>query len=387
MIKIAFLTPEYPHVRTGTSGGIGTSIKNLAIGLTDLGCEVRVLVYSQMADNVFMDNGITIQQIKNQKFKGLSWFLTRKKIENIINNLYVSNIIDVVEVCDWTGITSFIKPKKCPVVIKLNGSDTYFCDLENRKSKWINRFHEKRAIANADFHVSVSAFTAKETNRIFSQKFVYKIIPNGLNVDDFQSKNNLILKSKNANILYFGSIIRKKGLLELPFIFNELINLNPNVALVLIGKDVPDIATGNSSTWEMMQLLFTDIARAQVDYSGALTYNDMKNAIQNADVCVFPSFIEAFPVSWLEAMAIGITIVASNIGWASEMIENGKEGFLVHPKNHVEFASKINEVLNDKSKSESLVLNAKTKIRNSFDTKIIAQKNLDFYNAIVNLQV
>ena len=32
-MKIAFLTPEYPHVKTGNSGGIGTSIKNLAESL------------------------------------------------------------------------------------------------------------------------------------------------------------------------------------------------------------------------------------------------------------------------------------------------------------------------------------------------------------------
>jgi alpha-maltose-1-phosphate synthase len=39
-MKIAFLTPEYPHQKTGNAGGIGTSIKNLAESLTALGHEV-----------------------------------------------------------------------------------------------------------------------------------------------------------------------------------------------------------------------------------------------------------------------------------------------------------------------------------------------------------
>jgi hypothetical protein len=49
-MKIAFLTPEYPHSKTGSSGGIGTSIKNLAVGLLAQGHAVRVLVYGQQED-------------------------------------------------------------------------------------------------------------------------------------------------------------------------------------------------------------------------------------------------------------------------------------------------------------------------------------------------
>ncbi|MHB1148510.1 MAG: glycosyltransferase, partial [Lutibacter sp.] len=148
--SIAFLTPEYPHANTGNSGGIGTSIKNLAVGLLAQGCAVRILVYGQTADAVFDDNGIVVQQIKNIKLKGLSWWLTRKKLERIINELYANQEIDLVEAPDWTGITSFIKPKKCPIVIRLNGSDTYFCHLDQRPVKWINKFHEKRALQNAN---------------------------------------------------------------------------------------------------------------------------------------------------------------------------------------------------------------------------------------------
>jgi len=54
-MKIAFLTPEYPHPRTGNSGGIGTSIKNLAKGLLQQGCEVRIMIYGQKEEAVFDD--------------------------------------------------------------------------------------------------------------------------------------------------------------------------------------------------------------------------------------------------------------------------------------------------------------------------------------------
>jgi glycosyltransferase involved in cell wall biosynthesis len=379
-IKIAFLTPEYPHAKTGSSGGIGTSIKNLSIGLLAEGCSVRVLVYGQNEDAIFEDKGITIQQIRNVKFKGLSWLLTRKKIEHIINQLYANAIIDLVEAPDWTGITSLIQPKKCPIIIRLNGSDTYFCHLDQRPVKWVNKFHERRALHKADALLSVSQFTADLTNEVFKFHKEFTIIPNSLDVDLFNS--NVDTNSNNI-ILYFGSLIRKKGLLELPYIFNEVVRENAEAKLILIGKDVSDIISENTSTWNMMQSLFTDEALQNVNYLGSVPYQEIQKQIEGVSVCVFPSFAEALPVSWLEAMAMQKPIVASNIGWAAEILENGEEGFLVNPKEHKKYANRILEVLENRQRQLELGVAARKKIIDKFSIEIVAKQSLLFYkNAI-----
>eukprot|EP01137_Pigoraptor_chileana_P020074 Opistho-2@81963 len=139
-MKIAFLTPEFPHPKIGPSGGIGTSILNLSKGLIAAGHEVSVLVYGQEKDEVFEENGMVFYRIKNVKIKGLSRFFTQKKIQRRINKLVSENKVELIEAPDWTGITSGIKPK-CPVVLKLHGSDTYFCHLDKRPVKFLNRSH------------------------------------------------------------------------------------------------------------------------------------------------------------------------------------------------------------------------------------------------------
>jgi glycosyltransferase involved in cell wall biosynthesis len=381
-MKIAFLTPEYPHPKTGSSGGIGTSIKNLAIGLLAEGCSVRVLVYGQKEESVFDDNGITIQQIQNVKLKGLSWWLTRKKLERIINQLYANNEIDLVEAPDWTGITSFIQPKKCPIVIRLNGSDTYFCHLDHRPVKWVNRFHERRALQKADGLLSVSQFTADLTNEVFGLQKEFAIIPNSIDVDLFNNNgdNN---GNDNKTILYFGSLIRKKGLLELPFIFNEVIKTSPEAQLILIGKDVHDVVSGNPSTWAMMQQLFTADALKRVNYLGSVPYQGIKAHIKEANLCVFPTFAEALPVSWIEAMALQKPIVASNIGWAKEVIEEGVEGFLVYPKDHKQYAERILELLESPELQENFGIAARKKVVLRFSTPIVAQQSLLFYKKLI----
>lgn len=396
-MKIAFLTPEYPHSATGNSGGIGTSIKNLAQGLLLYGWTVRILAYGQATDAVFEDDGIIIQQIKNVKFKGLSWWLTRKKIEQIINQLYTDKEIDLVEAPDWTGITSFIKPRKCPLLVRLHGTDTYFCHLDQRPVKWINKFHEKRALQNADGLISVSQFTADQTNYLFGLNKEFTIIPNAIDINLFSdlSNNKLSLRGTNVtkqsvaietetlNILYFGTLIRKKGVLELPFIFNKVIEQVPSAKLYLVGRDTSDIVSGSSSTWKMMQELFSPNALRNVLYLGSVPYKDVKKHIQEASVCVFPSFAEALPVSWLEAMAMEKAIVASDVGWASEMIEVGLEGFLVNPKDHLSYAAKIVNLLNNIDIQQQMGTAARKKVEQKFSIEVVAEKSIKYYEKTI----
>ncbi len=381
-MKIAFLTPEYPHSKTGASGGIGTSIRNLALGLISQNCEVRVLVYGQKVEGAFLDEGILIQQIRNVKIKGLSWYLTRKKLERIINDLHKAGQINLVEAPDWTGISSFIQPK-CPLIIRLNGSDTYFCHLDQRPVKWFNKYNEKRALQKADGLLSVSQYTADITNTVFGLNKKFAIIPNGVDGNVFSQEATM---EQNANtILYFGSLIRKKGLLELPLIFNAVLEKNPEAQLILVGKDVPDIKSGNPSTWQMMQDLFSPQALLKVNYLGEVPYSLIRQQIQKADVCVFPSFAEAFPLSWLEAMVLEKAIVASNIGWAPEMIEDAQQGFLVSPLDHLEFASKVLDLLANPELRKTLGAAASKKVQTHFSANLLVQKNISFYESILKI--
>ncbi|WP_281847492.1 glycosyltransferase family 4 protein [Olleya namhaensis] len=380
-MKIAFLTPEYPHERIGHSGGIGTSIKHLAVALQKQGHEVSLLIYGQEEDVTFSDNGIAFYKIKNPKLKGLSWFLTRKKIQKLINRLHKAQKIDIVEAPDWTGIASFININ-CPLIIRENGSDTYFCHLDHRPVKVINRFHEKQALKSVDGIISVSQFTGELTNKLFNLNKPFTVIPNAVNIEDFEPTESP-LEEKNQSILYFGTLIRKKGLLELPYIFNKVNEHYPEATLILVGKDSPDIKTQSKSTWQLMQPLFTESALKQVMHIGAVPYADMRRHIQVATLCVFPTFAEALPVSWLEAMALEKPIVASNVGWAKEIVDDGKDGFLVHPKEHEAYANKISAILKDARLKETLAKAAREKIISKFSSTLIAEQSVQFYSKFI----
>lgn len=377
--KIAFVTPEYPHSKTGSAGGIGTSLYTMSHALSNQGIEVSVVVYGQKTDAIFQDGNVNIYQVKNVKLKPFSMLLTGKKVSKLLNSLFYEGKINAVEVADWTGFGAGIHVKM-PKVVRLNGSDTYFCHFDKRPVKFKNKWFEKQNLLKADGHLSVSAFTSKMTNELFGLQHEYSVIPNMVNTDKFIAMG----EGDGKTILYLGTLIRKKGLLELPEIFNLVVQKNPEARLVLVGKDASDIQTGSNSTWQLMQEKFTAEALSRVTYVGAVPYEQVQAYIKQAAVCVFPTFAEALPLAWMEAMAMEKAIVASNIGWATEMIEHQKSGMLAHPTDHQNFANYIIDVLSSAELRTKLGKEARNKAIRDFGADVVTKKNIDYYEKLVN---
>ncbi|MDI1256452.1 MAG: glycosyltransferase family 4 protein [Flavobacterium sp.] len=378
-MHIGFITSHFPFHNAKSVGGIGTSIKNLGDELVIAGHKVTVFVYNQEADEKFIEAGIHIQKIKNIRFKGLSWWLTRKKIQHEICKTSKFDKIDIVEAPDWEGITAFIK-LPCPIVIRENGSDTYFCYLDKRPVKKWNKFQEKWALRQANAIIAVSSFTGKVTNKIFGIDKPFAVIPNGINIDMFFPEP---IAASHKTILYFGGIIRKKGLLEIPHYFNIVNEKFPEVNLILVGADMPDKISGSPSTFKMMELLFSLTAQQKVAFKGSVPYHEIKKYINAATVCIFPSYAEALPVSWLEAMAMEKAIVASDIGWSNEIIDDGKDGFKVNPAHHKDFAERIIRLLEDEPLRHQIEKNARKKISSKFSSKITANQTIECYKEII----
>ncbi len=381
-MHIAFLTSEYPHPKINQSAGLGTSIKNLATELTKLKHKVSVFVYSQDVTEVFDNNGITIHKTAYKKHTILSWYFYRKDIQEYINKIIQNENIQLLEAPDWTGITAFMK-FRCPLVIRLHGSDAYFCHLENRKQKKKNYFFEMKGLKSADEIVSVSEFTAQKTISIFRLQKKIEVIHNGIDIENFSVSK---LPNENKNLLYFGSIIRKKGVLELARIFNFIVDENPDAQLTLLGKDVIDIFE-NQSTLTLFRGLLSDKAKQQVIHVSEVPYNEVKEHIETASVVVLPSFAEAFPMTWLEAMAMGKALVTSNIGWATELMIDGETGFIEDPINHQLYANKILQLLNDSTLNNSMGMNARKHIEQNFSQQKMTKQNIVFYKKIIDSEI
>ena len=380
-MHIAFLTPEFPHAKIKHSGGLGTSIKNLVMALVVKGVKVTVFVYGQPQSEIFEENGIAFHLIANKKYRFAKWLFYRKYIQNYVNSIVKKEEIDLIEAPDWTGVTAFMN-FNVPLVIRFHGSDTYFCQIENRKQKFKNRLLETLAVRKAKGFIAPTQYAGEVSAELFGlHKEQVKTIHYGLDLNQF--KNDYPYDFEKGLILYIGTIIRKKGVFELPKIFNKVRSQYPEAKLVLIGGDSGDVATGKKSTWELVQQQFQKADLEYVSYLGKIPYIEVQDYIKKANVCVFPTYAETLGMVTIESMAMQKAVVNSNIGWAQELMKNGESGFLVYPSNHDLFAEKIITILKDIDFNIAMGNAAKVYVEEHFDINKKVEENINYYQSLI----
>jgi glycosyltransferase involved in cell wall biosynthesis len=183
--------------------------------------------------------------------------------------------------------------------------------------------------------------------------------------------------------LYIGTIIRKKGVFELPDILKKVTAQYPEAQLILIGADASDIQTGASSTWELVGQKMKAQNLKNTNYLGKIPYQEVQDYIKKAHVCVFPSFAETLGMVTIESMALQKPVVNTNIGWAQELMQDGKSGFLVHPENHELYAERIIILLKEETTALKMGVESKKYVEQHFDIKNIVEQNIAFYQSII----
>lgn len=102
-----------------------------------------------------------------------------------------------------------------------------------------------------------------------------------------------------------------------------------------------------------------------------------------SDLVVLPSIQEGQGITLLEAQATAKPVVAFNVGGISEVVLNGKTGFLINA-NSYELAEAIQKLLSDDSLREKMGDNARKFVCDNFSWDFCAQKMLQvYYEALV----
>ena len=99
----------------------------------------------------------------------------------------------------------------------------------------------------------------------------------------------------------------------------------------------------------------------------------VREILASSDILVNPSYGEGMPTAVLEAGAMGLPVIASDVGGTGEIIQHGKNGYLVHPGNVSELRQKIKKLLNVVLRSRIGKSLQKT-VKQKFDWDVIVIK-------------
>ena len=119
-----------------------------------------------------------------------------------------------------------------------------------------------------------------------------------------------------------------------------------------------------------------------IQADGAKYDDDLLVEYSKADCFVFPSYREGFPNTVMEAGAMNIPCVVTDINGSREIIENDKNGLIIPSKDADALYKAMKEMIEDSNLRNNMVKNAREMIATRFDKKFVQQSLMDFYEEV-----
>jgi glycosyltransferase involved in cell wall biosynthesis len=196
----------------------------------------------------------------------------------------------------------------------------------------------KEKVRKGSFTRSISYFCRSQL-MMFSETddlTSFKIVHCGLNLEKYTFR----LPKKQVTTLFCAArLAPEKGL---AFALRAL------KLLVEKGHDLNLRLAGDGPSKKGLEELAEKLGISRhVHFLGYLAEEQVISELGKCDLFVLSSFVEGIPVSAMEAMAIGVPVIATNIAGTSELIEDGKSGLLVRPSDAQVLADAIVKMIDD----------------------------------------
>ena len=181
-------------------------------------------------------------------------------------------------------------------------------------------------------------------------------------------RDKLKIKSDDIVIGFVGALRKEKGLNELLKAVKDTVNTVQNLKLVLVGdKDLYYTIDSKLRDWAENS--------EKVIFCGKT--DEVYKYYASMDIFVFPSYREGFGMGPIEAGAMEVPTIASEIPGPIDSIKDGVTGILIQPRNSIELKIKILMLIEDPELRGIMGENARKSIINRFDQKLLMDKYLE----------
>lgn len=194
---------------------------------------------------------------------------------------------------------------------------------------------------------------------------------------------DLAQKLKKEGVFTFvfvGRIARDKGINELCKAMGMLSGFAP-VRLLLIGPYEDDL---DPISQEAKDLMANNPA---IEYVGEKYGDELLAYYAAADCFVLPSYREGFPNTVLEAGAMGLPCIVTDINGSREIIVEGENGVIVPPRDADVLFQAMLEMVRNKPNRDYMVGKARTMIESRFEQSFVQKCLMDFYDEILENHV
>ncbi|MCF7560304.1 glycosyltransferase family 4 protein [Sabulilitoribacter multivorans] len=215
----------------------------------------------------------------------------------------------------------------------------------------------KAIFNNAHINVAPSIFIKRK----FEEFAVLNVIniPNSIELAKYPFKQRNYSKVKLLWVRSFSKIYNPLLAIR---VLKMLKDDNLEAELCMVGPD------GDGSFLEAREL--AKQSKVDVTFTGKLSKKEWISLSTNYNFFINTTNFDNMPVSVIEAMALGLPVISTNVGGMPFLIENGKEGVLIEPNSVESFVDAIKELHSTPDKANQIALSARKRVEN-FDWNIV----------------
>jgi glycosyltransferase involved in cell wall biosynthesis len=215
----------------------------------------------------------------------------------------------------------------------------------------------QQLFGKAKVNVAPSAYLMHHFQRAGYTNLVY--IPNTIELKNYEFKQRQVLRPHFLWVRSFAHLYNPLLALK---VLKELRLLYPKVKLSMVGPFKDDSIEECKA--------FAKENELPVTFTGGMKKQDWLHYAQDFDVFINTTNVDNTPVSVIEAMALGLPVVSTNVGGLPYLLDHEKEALLVSPKNVDEFTQAIIRLLEDPSLAQQLSLQGRKKVEH-FDWEVV----------------
>ena len=215
-----------------------------------------------------------------------------------------------------------------------------------------------------------------------------EFIGNGIDLERFnraaasegqrRSKRAELGFSDDTKVIGFvGRLVREKGVTELVEAFGRVREQVPEAKLLVIGP-VDSEKTDAFNPHNAGESGLND----HIVFAGYR--HDMPELFAAMDVCVLPSHREGFPRSPMEASAMGVPCVVTDIRGCRQVVEPGRNGMIVPVRQHEPLADAITTILQDGGLAKRMGAEGQAMARDQFDEQRVFSRVIAAYRRLLD---
>lgn len=190
---------------------------------------------------------------------------------------------------------------------------------------------------------------------------------------DVMKEANKIRKEDLTTFCFVGRLVGDKGIRELIESFQLLYNENKNVRLLLIGSEEPEYDPLPSKILEIIK------QHPAINWEG--WQSDIRPYLAASDVFVFPSYREGFPNVVIQAGAMELPCIVTNINGCNEIIKNGINGIII-PSKDIDALYQSMKITSDSKIRQTMASNARNMIAERYEQQYVWRKLEEWYKTL-----